>query len=40
MQLGVTRPLLRLGAKPPKPEILRTWLTIAATNADKSPGKK
>ena len=26
MQLGVSKPLLRLGAKPPKPEILRTWL--------------
>ena len=28
MQLGVTRPLLRLVAKPTKPEILRTWLTF------------
>ena len=28
MQLRVTRPLLRLGAKPPpKPENLRLWLT-------------
>ena len=28
MQLGVTIPLLRLVAKPTKPEILRTWLTF------------
>ena len=26
MQLGVTRPLFRLGLSSPKPETLRTWL--------------